>query len=64
MKKIWSVIYSNKKFPKAKQWGFSTFYSQDNYKNVYQVSFCYEFIPGFDSYLTLLSWLKSKHKSN
>ena len=46
-----------KKFPKAKQCGFSIFYSQDHHKKVYQVSFCYEFIPGFDSYLTLLSLL-------
>ena len=47
MKKVWSVIYS-KKFPKAKQCGFSIFYSQDHYK---------KFIPGFDSYLTLLTLL-------
>ena len=26
---------------------------------MYQVSFCYEFIPGFNSYLTLLTWLQS-----
>ena len=24
---------------------------------MYQVSFCYEFIPGFESYLTSLAWL-------
>ena len=59
MKKVWSVIYSNKKFPKAKQCRFSIFYSQDHCKNIYQDSFCYEFIPGFNSYLTLLTWLQS-----
>ena len=31
------------------------FYRQGYLKNVYQVSFCYEFIPGFDLYLTLLT---------
>ena len=57
MKRDWSVIYSNKKkIPKAKQGGFLIFYWQDHYKNVYQVSFCYEFIPGFESYLTLLTY--------
>ena len=59
MKRVWSVIYSNKKkFPKAKQCGFFIFYWQDHYKNVYQVSFCYEFIPGFESYLTSLTCLE------
>ena len=32
-------------------------YWQDHYKSVYQVSFCYEFIPGFKSYLTSWTWL-------
>ena len=52
-----------KKFPKAKQCRFSIFYSQDHYKNVYQVSFCFEFIPEFDSYLTSLTWLTGLHSN-
>ena len=52
-----------KKFPKAKQCRFLIFYSQDHYKNVYQVSFCFEFIPEFNSYLTSLTWLTGLHSN-
>ena len=53
-------MYSNKKITKGQTLRIFDILLTRHYKNVYQVSFCYEFFPGFGSYFTTNPFLYVK----